>query len=196
MFQITMPRFSPYIIIALLLLTGCDMLPPRSDYFDRQPLGLTSIQHFNQWLSLSHNIGQLDESEAAAELAGGRGRGDTPSEVFRYGLLNQQLNRLDGWIQARDAFRLLASDEQLEGGFRELASIFQQYNQAQINWHERHRNLQREVVATMLEREALEKKIEALTELETAISESRQQPGNEGTTDASDTGASNSGLSR
>ena len=177
------------LLLSFPVLAGCDLLPMNNLPDSRQPLRLTSVLSFNEWLTMSRQAAVLDEHQAAQQLAS-LDKPGTQSATFRYGLLNQQLNRIDGWILARDAFRKLADDDTLESGFRELARIYQIHNQSQINWHERHRNLQKEIVSTVLEREALQLKIDALTKLETAISERKQQPatGDAGQGSSSDTG--------
>jgi len=162
------------VCLLLLLLSGCDLLPADPSQRPLKPLGLMSVQSFNEWLAVSYQLREVDPQQAEEELAL-IGSPKSEAELFHYGLLNQQLNRLEGWIQARDSFRTLAQSTTLEQGFRELARIYQVHNQALINWHERHRSLQHEVVATMLEREALEKKIRALTELEETISDQKQR---------------------
>lgn len=150
---------------------------------DGEPLRLkvTELQGLNNWLDISARIGELPVEQASARLQQ-MDPPETANEHFYYGLLNQQLNRFEGWIQARDSFRVLASDATLDASSRELARILLVHNQALINWHERHRHLQKELAVSVLDRElmeekhkVLEQKIEALTELEAAISHRKQQ---------------------
>ena len=172
----------PSFLVALMMLPGCSgPFSISDDAPEPMRLEVTELQNLNHWLAMSEQVQAMTADEAMAMLR----KMDSPnmaSEQFYFGLLNQQLGRFDGWIQARDAFRKLANDTALDTSTRELARILLAHNQALINWHERHRHLQKELAVSVLDRELmeekhqeLEQKIEALTDLEAVISHRKQK---------------------
>lgn len=173
-------------LLATLLLTGCGNFMLPSDTANSRVLRVTELQSLNHWLVISEKVDSMSIEQVEDALKG-RETPVSPSALFYYGALNQKLGRIDGWIRARDAYRKLGSDEALgsganTSGIRELARILEAHNQALINWHERHRHLQKELAESVLDREALEKKhqlleqkIDALTDLEAVISHRKQQ---------------------
>jgi hypothetical protein len=161
-------------LLALLTLSGCGQLLRSNTVAVSPPMRMTELQSLNHWLDISQQVEAMTTEQATVALRG-LGRLDSDSKRFYYGALNQKLGRFDGWIQARDTFRRLANDNALEPSVRELARILLAHNQALINWHERHRHLQRELAESVLDRELLEQKIEALTDLEAVISQQKQQ---------------------
>lgn len=162
------------LLIALSILSGCELLPTQSSIAMERPLPVTELQGLNNWLTITHQVSNLTAEEAITELSK-RGKPDSGQDLFYYAILNQQLNHREGWIQARDAFRKLTNDTSLDSNLRELARIMQTHNQALINWHSRHTHLQKELAESVLDRDLLQRKIEALTELEAAISHRKQQ---------------------
>ena len=96
--------------------------------------------------------------------------------------VNQQLVTYGAWVQARDAFRLLREDEELSEEQRQLVAILQAYNQTRINWYQRqsellnrHAELQQQLDEAEQDKLVLEQKIQALTDLEAAISTRKEQ---------------------
>lgn len=188
--------FSRYALITIwlsltaLLLTGCGHFSFPSDSAGSRVLRITELQSLNHWLVLSEEVDAMSIEQVNEALKDFKNP-TSQNALFYYGALNQKLGRIDGWIQARDAFRKLSSDQILssasatstsESGVRELARILEAHNQALINWHERHRHLQKELAESVLDREALEQKhqlleqkVEALTDLEAVISHRKQQ---------------------
>ena len=162
------------ITLTVSVLFGCELLPTQSDTAMSRPLPVTELHSLSDWLDISSQVGKLsaEQSEAALRKLGKPTGGHA---LFHYAALNQQLSHHEGWIQARDAFRKLANDNSLESNLRELARIMESHNQALINWHARHTHLQKELAASVLDRELLERKITALTELEATISQRKQQ---------------------
>lgn len=153
---------------------------------------LMKRQNPDRWLSISKEVETMTPEQAVIAL----NKLGTPvrhDDLFYYGVLNQKLGRIDGWIQARDAFRKLENDPVVKPTIRELARILEAHNQSLINWHQRHQNLQKELAESVLDREALknkrklmkqknkvlEQKIEALTELEAVISDRKKQVSDE-----------------
>jgi hypothetical protein len=92
--------------------------------------------------------------------------------LFHYGLLKQQTDVFPHWAEARDIFRQLGADDGLAWEQRRLATILERYNQSRINWYEQYKTLEDENLL-------LEKKIEAITELETTISTRKEQEGHD-----------------
>lgn len=131
------------------------------------------------WLQLQREVQGLTREEAVEALVD-VGRPDSSDRLFYYALLNQQLGTLGGWAQARDTLQALETDETLTESQRQLASLLREYNQAQINWHARNRELSTEndrlraAVAEAREKsDVLERRIQALTELEADMSTRR-----------------------
>lgn len=100
-----------------------------------------------------------------------------PSEVYYFGLLNQQLGTTEGTAQARDAFLSLSEHEELDQKQRQLIRVLERYNAERLAWREAQQELERErdnAAARLNEaneqKALLEQKIEALTEVETSIS--------------------------
>lgn len=179
-----MPTFRLIFVATVLvaMMPGCTgHFPLSKDSHEPMRLQVTELPNLNNWLDMSSQLEAMPSDEVVARLKVANNP-QTVNERFYYGLLNQQLGRLDGWVQARDSFRSLADDETLDSSSRELARILQVHNQALINWYERHRHLQKELAVSVLDRELLEErhkeleqKIEALTTLEAVISNRKQQ---------------------
>jgi len=180
------PLIASWFLLVTLLLTGCGKFSLSSDSTHSRVLRVTELQNLNHWLALSEEVDAMNLEQVNKALKGFK----TPvsqNALFYYGALNQKLGRIDGWIRARDAFRKLAVGQpsgvnSSEPSVRELARILEAHNQALINWHERHRHLQKELAESVLDREdleqkhlLLEQKIEALTDLEAVISHRKQQ---------------------
>lgn len=161
-------------LLALILtLSGCTISQPQNDAI--QVTRVTESQSLDAWLRISRQTASLSPDQAQdALLKMGKPEQEGLS-LFYFGALNQQLQQLDGWVQARDAFRYLSQSENLGENFRELARLRMSHNQDLINRYEHHRHLQQELADSILEREQLEKKIAALAELEAAMSNRKQQ---------------------
>jgi hypothetical protein len=128
------------------------------------------------WLQLQDELTELDQ-QAAVEALVAIGRPADAEGLYRYGLLNQQLESYGAWVQARDSFKTLLEEPGLSKEQRTLVRQLLQYNQRRINWSTRIGELQQEEEAlrsslaeSEAERALLEQKIEALTDIETAIS--------------------------
>ena len=162
------------VLLVLLTLSGCGQWSRSNAAVVNTPLKVTELQSLSHWLEISRQVDRMTPEQVIIALRG-LGPLDSDRKRFYYGVLNQKLSRFDGWIQARDTFRKLANDNALESGISELARILLAHNQALINWHERHRHLQKELAESILDRELLEQKIEALADLEAVISQQKQQ---------------------
>jgi hypothetical protein len=180
------PLITSLLLLITLLLAGCGKFPLSSDSAHSRVLRVTELQSLNHWLALSEEVDAMSIEQVNEALKDFKNP-VSQNALFYYGALNQKLGRIDGWIRARDAFRKLGNDQtsgtnSRESGVFELARILDAHNQALINWHERHRHLQKELAESVLDREALEQKhqlleqkVEALTDLEAVISHRKQQ---------------------
>lgn len=179
-----MSRSLIYTILFLLLgaLAGCMTSEPiPAEAVSVVVPARTSGLATQAWLNLQERVTELTPEEVNLELEGLIRPEDGP-ELFYFGLLNQQSQVYEGWIQARDAFRNLRNDATLEAEQRQLAGILEVYNQQRINWYQLYLELQgnnaelhQALNAAQLEKEQLQQKIQALTELEAQISTRKEQ---------------------
>jgi hypothetical protein len=163
-----------------LVLAGCASYPPARVVAADTP-EIVESQSLRQWLNLQEQVAAMPVEQAAAELetlAPARGAND----LFYSGLLKQQMSTYEAWIQARDTFRGLQQDAQLDPELRQLAALLEQSNQDRINWYQRYGKLQQQfdeleqqLRQSEQEKAQLQGKIQALTELEQAISTRREQ---------------------
>ena len=170
---------TPFILL-LGILAGCTTTPPAQvvDHSRPENAAWTALQ---QWLNLQQDVAMMSTEKVVAELVQ-VGKPVSTEELLYFGLLNQQLQTFGGWTQARDAFRQLQDDESLEVQQRQLASIFLEYNQNRINWYQRqaellnrHAELRQQLADAEQDKLLLEQKIQALTDLEAAISTRKEQ---------------------
>lgn len=180
MFQVGVSR--PLVIVALFLVTlaGCVAQPqtPIETPDDAQACMCTQLQN---WLDLQHKVSTMSNEEIKKQLASlGPPKGQ--QQLFYFGLLNQQLDAFAAWTRARDTFQQLAADTGSTKEQRDLAAILERYNQSRINWHLQHRQLlekygtlKAELDASQEENKLLERKIQAITDLETSISTRKEQ---------------------
>ncbi len=124
----------------------------------------------------------MQAAEVLLELEKIEGVPDNGDALYYYGLLHQQLKEYDHWITARDAFRQVRQDPELDLDQRQLAGIFERYNQSRINWYsqqtdllQRYGDLERELDTLDEEKELLQQKIQALTDLEAVMSNRKEQ---------------------
>jgi hypothetical protein len=167
------------LLLGAVLLAGCGSLQ------SVQPIDMADDESSSRlipgWLQLHAEVRQLTEEEIVEQLVDvGLPEGD--EALYYYGLLNQQLNSYGAWIQARDAFSKLAESENLLAGQRELAVVFRVYNQDRINTqaklnklNARGNELQERLVLAEEEKRLLQQKIQALTDLESAISTRKEE---------------------
>lgn len=134
-----------------------------------------------RWLDLQQQVASMPIEDIKTQLEGAPYPDDT-SEMFYFGLLNQHSQDYEGWIRARDAFRVLHNDERLSPERRQMAALLEMVNQKRINWYQRYMDLlavndelQRKLEKSEEEKDLLQKKIDALTELEAQISTRKDQ---------------------
>ena len=157
------------LVTAVLCATGCNVLPIEPvKQAALEVIAIKESSHIQVWLGLTERVKQMTPPEVE-EALNQTSKPAMGQALFYYGLLNQRMSRRDNWVQARDAFRALNQDETLASELRILAGVLQEHNQALINWHKRHGNLQTELAHSVLERTQLQQKIKALTQLEENI---------------------------
>lgn len=135
-----------------------------------------------EWIDLQQEVLTMQDSAIEEELEQIGEAPTTGEELYYFGLLNQQMKDYDRWITARDAFRQVSKDPELDLEQRQLAGIFERYNQTRINWYskqsellEQYRELELELDALDDEKALLQQKIQALTDLEAVISTRKEQ---------------------
>jgi len=165
-------------VLGLVILSGCALLPPVSEQATSEVIYYSSVQH---WLKLQHEVAAMSIEEVTEELAA-LDKPENAGDLFYYGLLKQQLQINDAWVQARDVFRVLCADDELTVEQQQLAGIFEAYNQNRINWYQRQSDLlvdnarlQQQLQETEQDKLLLEQKIRALTELEADISTRKEE---------------------
>ncbi|WP_207061494.1 hypothetical protein [Motiliproteus sp. SC1-56] len=100
--------------------------------------------------------------------------GTEPLLVFHQALLHQQQDDRRGWIGARDLLRELLEQEH-PPGVRPLLQMLLTHNQALINALQQRTNLGEQLKSTRAERDALEEKIRALTNLERRLDDRKER---------------------
>jgi len=165
--------------IALLALVAACTVPPSAVEQPRPDVVI--YDGVQQWLKLHQDVAAMDAAQLDTSLAG-KVTPEGGNELYLYALLQQQSQNYTAWVKARDAFRQLYTDEELTDSQRQLADIFQTYNQLRINAYQRQSELLNEQASLQqqLQQAAqgkllLEQKIQALTELETDISTRREE---------------------
>ena len=133
------------------------------------------------WLVTEEDVAQLGNDEVLALLAAM----DSPTsddDLYTYALLQQQLDTFEGWIRARDTFATLLKSRDLFPGQRRLIVILQDRCQSRINAHITRRELgneklqlQQALELAQEEKQLLEQKIQALTDIEAVISTRREE---------------------
>jgi len=145
------------------------------------PSAVQLYPNVHRWLELQREVGAMSQEDALQRLEQITAP-EGPGQQFYYGLLKHQLNSYGAWIQARDVFQALREDDALSAHQKDLVQLLLQFNQSRINWQSKYSALleqQGEVETTLeqveLEKSILEQKIQALTELESAISTRKEE---------------------
>lgn len=173
-----MSRSLTLIAVLILALTGCALLP--SQQASREA-SLAAYAALKAWLDRVQSVEAMSRKRVTARLSD-MGKPKDHDELFYFGLLSQRSNAYDSWTQARDAFRELSEAPAITREQRQLASILLLYNQSRINAHLRSRKVKADCSATETdleqvrsENDLLERKIQAITDLETSISTRKEQ---------------------
>lgn len=172
-----MPRT---LIIALLLALVVGCAAPRPEPVVAQAAASPPV--LKSWLDLQASVAARSTEEVAAELTTMAEPPVGVDGLYYWGLLNQQLPTFNGWVRARDTFRQLHNDKTLPVQKRQLAGILEQYNQERINWYQRYSDLyrkyglaQEQLRNTEQENQLLQRKIQAITDLEATISTRKEE---------------------
>ena len=175
-----MPRSLIIALFTLSVLLGCVAHPP-AEVVKRPCPEIVEISTIQEWLGIQQEVAAMNPERAAIELAEKEGP-TSARELYYFGLLHQKLLQYDSWTQARDTFRLLRENSDLSAEQQQLAGIFEDYNQNRINGYQKQFKLQQDYEALQQqlnnsEQEIfqLEQKIQALTDLEKAISTRREE---------------------
>jgi hypothetical protein len=170
------------LLILATLLGGCAAYPPApAGVKNSTTLKLVETCSLQHWLGLQEEVAEMTVEEVVARLGETDPAAGT-AELFYFGLLNQQLQEYEAWIQARDTFRQVRETDGLTIEQRQLAGLLESYNQRRINWYQRHSELQaqnstleRQLREAEQEKALLQQKIQALTDLEADMSD-RKEP--------------------
>ncbi|MDO8863745.1 hypothetical protein Q6D67_18795 [Haliea sp. E1-2-M8] len=126
------------------------------------------------WLGLQAAVVTMSVGQVEAVLES-MPRPEGADQLFCFGLLHHQSQTYNGWMQARDVFRLLSQDEALPDELRQVAGILEAFNQSRINAHQRYAQLQQQIDELEQQKQLLDEKIQAITDLEAAISTRKEQ---------------------
>ncbi|MFO7549995.1 MAG: hypothetical protein R6W80_01205 [Haliea sp.] len=165
-------------LVLTLVVTACvsptpapiELLPPPTP--DEVPVVPDS--RLTYWLGLRNSVVKLSAEQVKAVLES-MPRPESADHLYYSGLLHQQSQTYNGWVQARDVFRVLHQDEALSEQLRQLAGILEAYNQNRINAHQRYTQLQQQIDELEQQKQLLDEKIQAITDLEAAMSTRKEQ---------------------
>lgn len=135
---------------------------------------VASNSPLSDWLDLQAAVAKMTVEQVNAVLES-MPRPEGAHHLFYFGLLHQQSATYNGWMQARDIFRQLGGDETLPEQLRQLAGILEAYNQSRINAHQRYAQLQQRIDELEQQKQLLDQKIQAITDLEAAMSTRKEQ---------------------
>lgn len=168
------------LFICLAALAACTT-PPPVEPTTVEPPTVILYPSVEQWLDLQHEVEAMDIAEVKTRLDAAD-KSDGVRQLYYRGVLNQRLPSYGAWTVARDAFQKLQDNDQLPPPQRQLASVFREYNQTRINSYQRYSALltsrdetQQNLGQVEQDKEVLEQKIRALTEVEAAISTRREE---------------------
>ena len=177
-----MPRTLALAVLLLTLLPGCALQPPAEEPPRKDTtLKVVEICSPQRWLAMQEEVAAMTSEEATAALAEVDPLAGA-ADLFYFGLLKQQLQRYAAWTEARDAFRTLQEQDGLTPEQRQMAGVLEAYNQRRINWYQRYSELQQDydsleqaLADAEQEKALLQEQIQALTDLETVISDRKEQ---------------------
>ncbi len=180
MFSPDLSRTLISLLFCLSVLAGC-VAPPPQQPASGYPIVDVTYTNLKKWLDLQQEVAQMSTVDVASRLATVDKSSNT-NQLYYFGVLNQQLKTYGAWTVARDTFQKLQENQALAKEQRQLAGILQQYNQNRINGYAKQRalvdertQLQEELSHVEDEKRQLAQKIQALTELEAAISTRREE---------------------
>jgi len=187
-----LPRPLVALLFTLAILAGCAAQPPDQTTADHI-VEVVMYATLEEWLDLQQEVAEMDTAEVASQLARvdksavksavkSANTAANTGQLYYYGVLNQQLKTYGAWTVARDTFQKLQENQALPKEQRQLAGILRQYNQSRINGHARQQallteraQLRQDLSHAEDEKRQLAQKIQALTDLEAAISTRREE---------------------
>ena len=168
-------------LVLLMVLAGCASQEASLPVVEAQSPAKVAPPPVHKWLRWLDSVATMNESQLLSALEGMAKPGNA-NQLFYHGLLTQQSDNYDSWVSARDIFRQLGQDQALTTAQRQLAGMLERYNQSRINWfHSRdelrgqYEALQQRVNDLQVENSLLERKIQAITDLEATISTRREE---------------------
>ncbi len=178
MFPSYMSRPLVALLFTLAVLAGCAAQTPVPSAADHIPQAIL-YPTVEQWLDLQQDVADLSKAEVMARLVT-VDKSAGVAQLYYFGILNQQLQSYGAWTVARDTFQQLQSNKELPKQQRQLAGLMRQYNQSRINGYARRHELlnqqaqlQKNLNQAEDEKRQLQQKIQALTDVEAAISTRR-----------------------
>ncbi len=173
-----MPRALISPLVLALVVTACVSPTPAPIEPPAPPtpaaVPAVSDSPLSDWLGLQAAVAEMTVEQVNAVLES-MPRPEAANHLFYFGLLHQQSATYNGWMQARDVFRQLTQDEGLSEQLRQLAGILESYNQSRINAHQRYAQLQQQIDELEQQKQLLDQKIQAITDLEAAMSTRKEQ---------------------
>lgn len=168
------------LLLGIALLSACATQPPAAPVpVEQRPA--PSYPSVEQWLELQQQVEAMEVAEVKSRLDAAD-KSEDLQQLFYRGVLNQRLPSYGAWTVARDIFQKLQENEQLPQPQRQLASLLRQFNQNRINSHQRYEALladrnrtQQDLGQAEQDKQVLEQKIRALTEVEAAISTRKEE---------------------
>lgn len=167
-------------LLVVLALAACTT-PPPVVIAPVEPVTKPQTLPVQRWLRWQDAVSTMSDEQLSTALEGTAKPGNT-NQSFYYGLLRQQADGYDGWVEARDIFRQLVENEELSRGQKRLASLLERYNQSRINWYQsrdelrlQYEALEAQAAELQEQNQLLEQKIKAITDLEATISTRKEE---------------------
>lgn len=165
------------VLMACFWLAGCPLrpisLPSTGDSTPEPAAQPSPLPPLMTWLAVLENSLALTPEQAQERLTPLNPDVD-PLVLFHQVLLNQRLGERESWVWARDRLRELL-EQGHPPGVRPLLELLLEYNQAMINAAQREVNLQQKLQGASEERDRLQEKIRALTNLERRLDDRKVQ---------------------
>jgi hypothetical protein len=155
-------------LFVFLALASCSLVQPTQVVEEATP-EIVSHAPVQRWLGLHQRVAGMSDEELSVKLAT-LDKPNNANQLFYFALLHNQGHTYGGWTQARDSFRQLLEEKSLTEAQRQLASIFQMFNQSRINGYQREDKLQLDLLESEQNKLLLEQKIQAITDVETVMS--------------------------
>ena len=163
-----------------LALAACTT-PPPVIIAPPEPAAKPQTVPVQRWLRWQDAVSTMSDEQLSSALEG-TAKPNNANQSFYYGLLRQQADSYDDWVEARDIFRQLAEEEEITRGQRRLAGLLERYNQSRINWYQsrdelrlEYEELEAKAAAMQEQNQLLEQKIKAITDLEATISTRKEE---------------------